>query len=73
MINNPFEENGIKFNYILNFTNTSLYGKNVPIVSVDLNNVPMEALTEEQIKYILTSCSKYNQDYVSKLLSTDEK
>ena len=71
-INNTFEKNDIKFNNIINLSNGKVDGKNVPIVSVDLNNIPVDALTEEQITFILTKCLNYNLDTVSKLLSTNE-
>lgn len=72
-INNSFEKNDIKFNNIINLSNASINGKNVPIVSVDLNNVPMNVLTEEQITFILTKCSNYSIDTVSKLLNDDQQ
>lgn len=71
-INNSFEKNDIKFNNIITLSNGKIDGKSVPIVSVDLNNIPVDALTEEQITFILTKCSNYNLETVSKLLSTDE-
>lgn len=72
-INNSFEKNDIRFNNIINLSNASINGKNVPIVSVDLNNVPNNTLTEEQITFILAKCSNYNIDTVSKLLNDDEQ
>ncbi len=72
-INNSFEKNAVKFNNIINLSNASIDGKNFPIVSVDLNNVPNNMLTEEQITFILTKCSNYSIDSVSKLLNDDEQ
>ena len=67
-INNIFKNEDMVYNNVINISNTFVNTKKVPVISVDVNNNPVDKMPDEQILFILKKCTKYNENTIKELL-----
>ena len=72
-INNNFLNKGLKYNKIITLTNGKLNNiKKVPIVSIDVNNLPTAKLSTEQLNYIFNDINCYLPELLKNELKINE-
>lgn len=73
-INNPFEAEKLLFNNIITLTTGNLKNsREVPIVSIDINNKEVSSLSVKQIEYIMTSLDNYKVERLKEILGNNGK
>lgn len=71
-INNNFIYKGLKFNKILILANGKISNtKNVPIVSIDINNLPTAKLNDETLKYVFKDMDFYKKEIVESFIANE--
>lgn len=70
-INNNFINKGIKYNNIMILSNAKYkQTKVVPVVSIDVNNLPTAKLSDESIEFIFHNIDNYKQNIVEGILNS---
>lgn len=70
MINNNFINKGLKYNQIITLSNGKItQSKNVPIVSIDINNLPTAKLSDETLNYIFDEIKNYDIESLKEILN----
>lgn len=70
MINNNFINKGLKYNQIITLSNGKIsQSKSVPIVSIDINNLPTAKLSDEKLNYIFDEIKNYNIESLNEFLN----
>ena len=69
-INNNFINKGLKYNNIMILSNAKYKNtKVVPVVSIDVNNLPTAKLSDESIEFIFHDIDNYKQDVIEGILN----
>ena len=69
-INNNFINKGLKYNNIMVLSNAKYKNtKVVPVVSIDVNNLPTAKLSDESIEFIFHDIDNYKQDVIEGILN----
>lgn len=73
-INNNFIYKGLKFNKILILTSGKITNtKNVPIVSIDINNLSTSKISDDTIKYIFEEINFYKKEILEEVLKNGQQ
>lgn len=69
-VNNNFTNRGIKYNDIISLSDAKIrQTKVVPVVSIDVNNVPVDDLSSDDLNYIFDEINNYKLDVVEGIIN----